>query len=60
MAYSVLAGLKSGFSIGDPRVYSSHDKQTALWTGGIDELEIWQAGWGGGHGKTQLLKRVPF
>ena len=29
----VLAGLQSGFSNGDPRVYSSHDKQTALWMG---------------------------
>ena len=38
----VLAGLKSGFSTGDPRVYSSHDKQTALWMGGIDEL--WKFG----------------
>ena len=38
----VLAGLQSGFSNGDPRVYSSHDKQTALWMGGIDEL--WKFG----------------
>ena len=38
----VLAGLQSGFSTGDPRIYSSHDKQTALWMGGIDEL--WKFG----------------
>ena len=38
----VLGWAEVWFFHGDPRVYSSHDKQTALWTGGIDEL--WKFG----------------